>query len=138
MNEPWKLSGTGHVIADGKVVCDGTTEETARRIVACVNACAGIPTEALESAATDKTHGCHIDLEDDQKPDATFEERSRFTHTAMTKDTNDRCVLVPKETLLQWADTLRRRQEDDAVSIDMVEYHMRQMAKSGGVTGEWP
>lgn len=50
----------------------------------------------------------------------------------------DTCVLVTKELLLQWADTLRRRQEDDAVSIDMVEYRMRQIAKDGGVTGEWP
>jgi hypothetical protein len=50
----------------------------------------------------------------------------------------DTCVLVPKELLLQWAETLRRRQEDDQVSIDMVEYHMRQIVKSGGVNGEWP
>lgn len=65
----WKLSGTGHVVADGRVVCDGTTAEDARRIVACVNACVGIPTETLEAAASDKTHGCHVDLEEGQKPD---------------------------------------------------------------------
>lgn len=53
-NERWYLSGTGHVIAGGKVVCDGTTLEDARRIVACVNACAGISTEALEEAAKEK------------------------------------------------------------------------------------
>jgi hypothetical protein len=55
-----------------------------------------------------------------------------------TDKATETCVLVPKETLLSWADTLRRRQEDDQVSIDMVEYHMRQLVKSGGVTGEWP
>jgi hypothetical protein len=57
---------------------------------------------------------------------------------ASTGEVKETCVLVPKELLLQWADTLRRRQEDDQVSIDMVEYHMRQIVKSGGVTGEWP
>lgn len=51
--------------------------------------------------------------------------------------TKDTCVLVPRETLLSWAERLRRRQQDEQVSIDMVEYEMRQMAK-GGVTGEWP
>lgn len=66
---PWKLSGTGHVVGEGRVVCDGTSEEDARRIVACVNACEGIPTEVLETAVSDKTHGCHVDLEDWQKPD---------------------------------------------------------------------
>lgn len=70
MSELWKLSGTGHVVAGGKVVCDGTSAEDARRIVACVNACQGISTEILETAATDKTHGCHVDLEDGQKPDS--------------------------------------------------------------------
>lgn len=58
---------------------------------------------------------------------------SRSTETA-----EQNCVLIPKELLLSWADTLRRRQEDEEVSIDLVEYHMRQIVKSGGVTGEWP
>jgi hypothetical protein len=58
--EPWSaiygLFGDGggryDEIADatGEVVCGeyGPVEEDARRIVACVNACAGTPTEALE------------------------------------------------------------------------------------------
>ena len=71
------MSGTGHVIAGGKVVCDGTSEADARRIVACVNACAGIPTETLEAAATNVSHGCHVDLEEGQKPDACVLDEGR-------------------------------------------------------------
>lgn len=41
-------------------------------------------------------------------------------------------VMVPKDLLLRWAEKIRRRQEDEQVSIDMVEYDMRQMAKLGG------
>lgn len=42
------LGGQGQ---DYGLVASCTTEEDARRIVACVNACAGIPTELLELAA---------------------------------------------------------------------------------------
>lgn len=55
--EPWRalLNGSGpHSIATSASVvvsfCNGIAKaEDARRIVACVNACAGIPTEALEA-----------------------------------------------------------------------------------------
>lgn len=65
-SEPWHASSTrygnpGASVKDrhGQVVADCHTfdqsiaqrEANARRIVACVNACAGIPTEALESGA---------------------------------------------------------------------------------------
>ena len=63
--EPWKFSTD----VDGRVnifVDDGRTvtlcharlrPEDARRIVACVNACAAIPTEELEKAAADPIAG---------------------------------------------------------------------------------
>ena len=63
--EPWKYSTD----VDGRVnifVDDGRTvtlchahlrPEDARRIVACVNACAAIPTEELEKAAADPIAG---------------------------------------------------------------------------------
>jgi hypothetical protein len=40
--------------AEGWNGTDGDADENARRIVACVNACAGIPTEALEAGALGK------------------------------------------------------------------------------------
>lgn len=35
----------------GNLIAESVSEENARRIVACVNACAGIPTEELEQKA---------------------------------------------------------------------------------------
>lgn len=63
--EPWKFSidADGRVnifVDDGRVVtlCHARLRpEDARRIVACVNACAAIPTEDLEKAATDPIAG---------------------------------------------------------------------------------
>lgn len=60
--EPWRISQYGNVVAGdnnnftnevrvkGFTLSSGKTcEDNARRIVACVNACEGIPTEVLES-----------------------------------------------------------------------------------------
>lgn len=63
--EPWKFSidADGRVnifVDDGRVVtlCHARLRpEDARRIVACVNACAAIPTEDLEKAAEDPIAG---------------------------------------------------------------------------------
>jgi len=62
--EPWRLYPPGacvphydvreRIVSDcpsGRSVSDPISEADARRIVACVNACAGIPTEALEAGA---------------------------------------------------------------------------------------
>lgn len=64
-NEPWRVGKTGGVVADapipemlgsneveyygGHLVCESVTKSNAARIVACVNACAGIETSLLES-----------------------------------------------------------------------------------------
>lgn len=48
--EPWRVSGTGHICAGDKVIPYDDLKADARRIVACVNACAGIKTEALEGS----------------------------------------------------------------------------------------
>jgi hypothetical protein len=55
--EPWEVvmnrNAMGHSIKrpdGGSVVLGALNYEDARRIVACVNACAGIPTEMLEDA----------------------------------------------------------------------------------------
>jgi hypothetical protein len=69
--------------------------------------------------------------------DALQSYRLASSETASVK-VPDTCAVVTKATLLKWADKLRHRQEDEQVSIDMVEYHMRQIAKDGGVTGDWP
>lgn len=45
---PWKISGTGFVVADDKVLATDISEANARRIVACVNACVEYSTEFLE------------------------------------------------------------------------------------------
>lgn len=49
---PWRFSGVRIHGADGHVIVDtyeaGLQPSDARRIVQCVNACEGIPTEALE------------------------------------------------------------------------------------------
>lgn len=64
--EPWKLSHEDIRDAEGRTVlvlsdlwcpvvdADEHADDLARRIVACVNACAGIPTAALESGALGK------------------------------------------------------------------------------------
>jgi hypothetical protein len=51
--EPWRIDeqnrvtdATGHIVMFGELDCIEAGDP--RRIVACVNACAGIPTEALE------------------------------------------------------------------------------------------
>lgn len=67
---PWRVGRAGAVVSDhavfpnsprgfdeftafgGHVVASGVTAANARRIVACVNACAGVPTETLELAAS--------------------------------------------------------------------------------------
>lgn len=46
--EPWWNHGV-IIKANDNIPAQATSEEDARRIVACVNACAGIPTEQLES-----------------------------------------------------------------------------------------
>ena len=49
--EPWSYGEDNdgwYVEKDGLQIAHGLTEEDARRIVACVNACAGLPTEVLE------------------------------------------------------------------------------------------
>ena len=63
--EPWHLDAFGELCGrDGELLCDAShvdepndmtpeiSPANARRIVACVNACAGIPTEALEDPHT--------------------------------------------------------------------------------------
>lgn len=63
--EPWRLGRPGTVVADepvpdmggaddveyygGHCVAESIVERNARRIVACVNACAGIPIEIIEA-----------------------------------------------------------------------------------------
>lgn len=49
--EPWRVSGTGHICAGDKVIPYDDLKADARRIVACVNACAGIPTATIEAGA---------------------------------------------------------------------------------------
>lgn len=45
---PWAIHPDGVIVAqNGAAVCTATDEDM-RRIVACVNACEGIPTEAIE------------------------------------------------------------------------------------------
>ena len=49
--EPWSYGEDNdgwYVEKDRLQIAHGLSEEDARRIVACVNACAGIPTEVLE------------------------------------------------------------------------------------------
>lgn len=55
--EPWRQEGLTILCADGHIIfrmdvsfyLPEERKEAARRIVACVNACAGIPTDQLES-----------------------------------------------------------------------------------------
>lgn len=65
--EPWRLGKASSVVADEPVIgmngsdaveyygwhliCESIVPSNARRIVACVNACAGIPDNVLEEAA---------------------------------------------------------------------------------------
>ena len=55
--EPWKVSGTEHIVAGGNyVVALDCKPEDARRIVACVNACAGLSTQCLEETGGGVEH----------------------------------------------------------------------------------
>lgn len=51
--EPWVVTGSGNdfVREEGseRRLCEANSKDTARRIVACVNYCAGVATEELES-----------------------------------------------------------------------------------------
>ena len=69
--EPWQVSAgsqdyTGLCNKD-KSIGTGISQVDARRIVACVNACAGIPTESLESGRLeemrDSLFGAYVDGE---------------------------------------------------------------------------
>lgn len=78
--EPWRFicanDETGHepcimrcdaiglVSAPQHPADEAEDEANARRIVACVNACAGISTEALESGALREVVGCALSLFD--------------------------------------------------------------------------
>ena len=60
--EPWIVADGSEtmIIVDGRICAIATTmgdnaKENARRIVVCVNACVGIPTERLESVKDDAT-----------------------------------------------------------------------------------
>jgi hypothetical protein len=66
--EPWRVGkGYGAVVADAKVrdgpigaddvhsyggylICESTTKDNARRIIACVNACAGLTEQEIKLA----------------------------------------------------------------------------------------
>lgn len=60
-------SSSGPVISSSADICGSSyveiTEEDARRIIACVNACKGIPTEWLESETLDKGAAYRIAFE---------------------------------------------------------------------------
>lgn len=49
--EPWSMDAvSGNIIGNnGELICESVTPKDARRIVACVNACAGLSTELLEN-----------------------------------------------------------------------------------------
>ncbi len=81
--EPWRVVDETYVCfgppdAAGRdtVAASAFQEEDARRIVAAVNACAGIPTEALESGALGKALdglAFVLSLLDDERPMPAFE-----------------------------------------------------------------
>ena len=64
--EPWCIGRAGSIVADdpvpemsgsdaveyygGHLICESVVDRNARRIVVCVNACAGIPTDDLETS----------------------------------------------------------------------------------------
>lgn len=66
--EPWRHGVNAMIVADGLPVADcapdlcedDTPEPNARRIVACVNACRGIPTEVLEKSTWAMLGRCAI------------------------------------------------------------------------------
>ncbi len=82
--EPWEVgddAGEPWIMADGHrsvVHSLGAVDEAdARRIVACVNACARIPTEALEEGFIEKALRGLKSYVDASKADAEFDEHLR-------------------------------------------------------------
>lgn len=79
--EPWRFDGRTQILAAdngdhgiiatmnrGRDFRGPECDANARRIVACVNACAGIPTAALEGATFGQDHGSVYELARDPQP----------------------------------------------------------------------
>ena len=107
--EPWSFSpenGLEWGVEAGKwgvAICadapgDGTSEANARRIVACVNACAGISTDALEIGR--------------MSPDAFHENESRADKAEQQRDE----LLAALEHILAGSLSLPRFAEEQARS----------------------
>ncbi|CAJ1837352.1 MULTISPECIES: hypothetical protein [Aeromonas] len=86
--EPWVLGGcSGRMVTtpsgyvgDG-FIADVDTKDNARRIVACVNACRGLPTDELEQKGLVAAVGTQL-LEADQQRDELLEALEALFHEA--------------------------------------------------------
>ena len=83
--EPWKVSGTEHIVAGGNyVVALDCKPEDARRIVACVNACAGLSTQCLEETGGGVEHYIAVIKQRDELLAALEEITNVFATIGMT------------------------------------------------------
>ena len=99
--EPWSYGEDNdgwYVEKDGLQIAHGLTEEDARRIVACVNACAGIPTDVLEDESILKADAdLRIQREELEKQrDELLAALERLSFAAMCRDSTmgDPCRLI--------------------------------------------
>ncbi len=96
--EPWRVGNQCCIVSDtpipevdsmssveyygGHCICESVTDTNAERIVACVNACQGITTEALEAGIVEK---CVMRLINKQGVD---EEAARFQGHKIMEDSD--------------------------------------------------
>lgn len=93
-----KVSGTGHVVGENKVICLDASPEDARRIVACWNACAGIATRDLETKPL-FTDGYMVMFEEvtKQRDELLAELKSAIEHIDFKHEAYARaCALIEK------------------------------------------
>lgn len=92
--EPWKLSATEHIVASDKyVVAVDCKPEDARRIVACVNACAGFSNQTLESGP-DSVFIFAGDMNRQRDELLAALERLSFAATCRDNTMGDQCRLI--------------------------------------------
>lgn len=92
-----KVSGTGNVVGENRVICLDASPEDARRIVACWNACAGISTENLEENHSVKWLAEQYNTAVNQRDELLAELKSAIEHIDFKHEAYARaCALIEK------------------------------------------
>lgn len=137
-NGPWRTGGGGRFIydRDGRIIASatrfhdrreiGTVFANARRIVACVNACEGIRTEALEwrghlLKAADDTIAAMTDQRDKLRTDL---------------ESQIQCLMLVRESLANWKPKTQAEMREKTNILQIVDYALSMPTSVDSSTDE--